>query len=91
MSSEKYCRSSHALFSSIGDDIVALHVHNGQCYGMEDVTARVWNMLGEPSDISGICDRLLEIYEVEPATCRSEVEHLIKQLETEGLVEAVPS
>lgn len=88
---EKYRRSNNALFSTLGDDIVALHVQNGQCYGMEDVTARVWNMLNEPSDLAGICDQLLEIYEVEPATCRSEVEQLIKQLETEGLIEKVSS
>ena len=91
MPSEKYRRSNDALFSSIGNDIVALHVRNGHCYGMEDVTAEVWNLLGEPADIQGICDRLLEIYEVEPATCRSEVEHLITQFKNEGLVEGVPS
>lgn len=91
MASEKYRRSNEALFSSIGNDVVALHVHNGHCYGMEDVTAQVWNLLGEPADISSICDRLLEIYEVEPATCRSEVEHLIEQFKSEGLVETAPA
>ena len=91
MTSEKYRRSNDALFSSIGSDIVALHVHNGHCYGMEDVTAQVWNLLGEPADIPGICDRLLEIYEVKPATCRSEVERLIMQFKSEGLIETVPA
>jgi hypothetical protein len=89
MSSELYRRSEKALFSTIGDDIVALHVENGQCYGMENVTVAVWNLLAEPTDIGTICGRLHELYDVEPDLCRSDVERLISQFRTEGLVETV--
>ena len=91
MDVEFYCRSEKALFSSVGDDIVALHVDNGRCYGMENVTAAVWNVLAEPTDIPGICNRLCELYDVEPALCRADVERLISQFRGEGLVKAVPS
>jgi|tagenome__1003787_1003787.scaffolds.fasta_scaffold20978312_4 hypothetical protein len=89
MSSELYRRSERVLFSSIGDDIVALHVENGQCYGMESVTVAVWNLLAEPTDIPTICSRLHEIYDVEPDICRADVERLVSQFRTEGLVETV--
>jgi hypothetical protein len=89
MSSDHYRRSERALFSSVGDDIVALHVENGQCYGMENVTVSVWNLLAEPTDIPTICSHLQELYDVEPEICRADVERLISQFRTEGLVETV--
>jgi hypothetical protein len=89
MSSELYRRSEKALFSSVAGDIVALHVENGHCYGMEDVTVAVWDLLAEPSDIATICSRLQDRYDVEPDLCQRDVERLMTQLRTEGLVEAV--
>lgn len=86
-----YKLSDKALFTSLGEDIVALNVEDGQCYGMEKVTAEVWRLLAEPIAIERICNRLTEIYEVEPALCRSDVERLIAQFQREGLVETVNS
>lgn len=89
MSTRTYKRSDHALFSEVGNDIVALHVDRGQCYGMADVTAAVWSMLAEPSTIESICARLLDRYDVEPDVCRAEVGKLMMALQSEGLVEPV--
>lgn len=91
MSATLYKLSDKALFTSLGDDIVALNVEDGQCYGMEKVTAEVWRLLAEPTNIERLCDRLVELYEVEPAVCRADVERLIAQLRREGLVESVNS
>lgn len=89
MSSELYRRSDKALFSNVAGDIVALHVENGHCYGMEEVTVAVWDILAEPSDMATICSRLQDRYNVEPDRCRNDVERLMGQLRTEGLVETV--
>jgi len=84
-----YKRSQDAIFSEVGKDVVALHVHRGQCYGMEKVTADVWNLLAEPSDIDRICSELIERYDVEPDLCRADVTRLREQMHKEGLVEQV--
>lgn len=89
MSNRLYKRSDQALFSEIGNDVVALHIERGQCYGMENVTAAVWAMLAEPSTIESICARLLDRYEVEPDVCRAEVGKLMMTLQSEGLIEPV--
>jgi hypothetical protein len=91
MASQLYCRSPNALFSSIGDDIVALHVENGRCYGMEEVTAKVWQLLAEPTDVDSICRQLVEHYDVEPSVCHADVDRLISQFRSEGLVDIVPA
>lgn len=86
MSEQLYVRSSDVLFAELGDDVVALHAERGQCYGMENVTAAIWNILAEPIDTDGICRQLVGMYEVEPEICRSEVTALIAQLRSEGLI-----
>ena len=91
MSETLYKLSNNALFANLGDDIVALNVEGGQCYGMEKVSAEVWRLLAEPMDLSALCARLVELYDVEPAVCRAEVERLIHQMQSEGLVETVPA
>lgn len=91
MSSVRYKRSSDAIFSAVGADILALHIENGRCYGMEAVTAAVWNLLDEPRDLETICDRLMQQYDVESSVCRADVQQLLQLFRAEGLVEAVES
>ena len=85
-----YQRSPAILFGDIGDDVVALSVARGLCYGMENVSAVVWNLLGQPRAIDDICERLLELYEVDAARCRGEVAALLEEMRSEGLIEAGP-
>jgi len=84
-----YKRSQDAIFSEVGDDVVALHIQRGQCYGMEKVTVDVWNLLAEPSDLESLCSRLVERYDVPPDECRADVARLLDQMLKEGLVERV--
>lgn len=87
MSEPLYKLSDKALFTSLGDDIVALNVERGRCYGMEKVTAKIWELLASPLTLNELCQKLIELYEVDPETCRSDVEALLLDLEAEGLVE----
>ena len=89
MSDPFYKHSEKALASLIHDDVVALHLERGQCYGMQKVAATVWNLLEEPMNLEGICSRLVEIYDVEPDVCRLEVMTLMNELHSEGLLETV--
>ncbi|GLR47025.1 PqqD family protein [Sphingomonas astaxanthinifaciens] len=85
----RYRRSPDALSTEIGDDVVALQAARGFAFGMEGVTASVWQLLAaEPSE-DEIIAALLEQYEVPEATCRSDVAALLADLETEGLIERV--
>ena len=69
------------------NDVVALHIAKGRCYGMEHVTASVWKLLERPATVSEICLALTSEYEVEAEECRSDISELLAQLTIEGLVE----
>lgn len=90
MSDPLFKRSEKALFANVGDDIVALHLENGFCFGMAEVSAQVWDLLGETVGLDQICDRLMQQYEVDAGTCRAEVGKLLGELVDQGLVETVP-
>lgn len=74
------------LEAQIDNEIVALNVESGICYGLNPVGARVWKLIEEPARIGDVCDKLLTEYIVEPDTCRREVLELVEELMSEGLI-----
>lgn len=84
---QRFRRSDQALHSDIGDDVVALHINRGECFGMADVTAEVWRQLAEPTDLDALCAALTGIYQVEEGQCREEVGQLLAEMVDAGLVE----
>ncbi len=88
MSEPLFKRSEQALFANVGDDIVALHLEKGLCFGMVDVSAEVWALIEEPASLDQICNGLMQKYEIDQETCRAEVARFIDELQSEGLVES---
>lgn len=84
---QRFRRSDQALHSGIGDDVVALHIERGECFGMGNVSAEVWRLLDKPNDLDGICAALTGLYEVEPAQCRDDVGALLAEMVDAGLIE----
>lgn len=85
----RFRRSAEAMSADVGDDVVALHVPRGFAYGMEGVTAAVWQMLGEPRSEPEIISNLLDNYEVDEAQCRADILELLDEMVAEGLVERI--
>jgi len=85
----RYRRSADVLSAEVGDDVVALQAVRGFAYGMEGVTAAVWQQLEAPVSLDQIVTALGDEYEVEAEQCRGEVVDLIHQFVGEGLVEEV--
>jgi hypothetical protein len=75
------------LESDVDEEIVALDVSKGQCYGLNAVGSRVWRLLDSPTSLGDICSALQQEYEVEPETCKDEVTRLLTELRFEGLIE----
>lgn len=80
-------KKADLLESDVGEEIVALDVNRGQCYGLNAVGSRVWRLLDAPMSIRDVCSALQDEYEVEPEVCREEVSRLLADLQSEGLIE----
>jgi hypothetical protein len=74
--------------SDLGKEVAILDLKAGVYYGLDDVAARIWNLIQEPRTVNEIRDILLEEYEVEPERCERDLLALLERLAAEGLIEA---
>jgi len=74
------------LEAEVDGEIVALHIDSGKCYGMNEVSSRIWSMLAASRSVRDVRASLLERYAVDEAECREQVALLLSDLESEGLI-----
>jgi hypothetical protein len=74
------------LTAEVDNEIVALNIDKGTCYGLNKTASRIWDLIEGPTRINDICAALVERYEIERSTCESEVLDLLEQLRAEGLI-----
>lgn len=72
------------LAASIGAELVMMSATSGRYIGLNEIGARVWEMLERPCDLDTLCARLLSEYDVEPSVCRAEVEAFVSELVASG-------
>jgi hypothetical protein len=76
------------LYQELEDEVVLLNMANQQYYGLNDVGAQMWKCLIELGDISTAGDRLCRSYEVDPTVFRADLEKLVRELLSAGLLKA---
>jgi hypothetical protein len=72
-----------------GDRLAILELERGAYYTLNEVGARIYELLKRPISLASICDRLCREYEVPPARCTADVARLVSALCQAGL--AVPA
>lgn len=78
--------SSEQISSDLGGEAVVLNLKSGVYHGLNEVGARVWNLIQEPKTVSEIKQTLLEEYEVEIEQCQSDLVALLTELVAAGLI-----
>ena len=69
----KVVRNEGLIEAEVENEIVALSIEKGTCYGLNPVGSRIWKLLADPIQVSDICATLLAEYNVETSTCEREV------------------
>lgn len=77
--------------ADLGKEYIVLHLENGCYFGLENVSARIWELLQKPKRIVEIERALLEEYDVTPERCHAEVLRLLSDLIEQRLVEVKDS
>ncbi len=73
--------------SDLGGEVAILNLDAGMYYGLEEVGARIWELVQEPRLVEEIQAAILKEYEVDPARGRHDVLALLQELVDKGLVE----
>lgn len=75
------------LSADLADDVVILHLQSGMYYGLDEVGARVWQLIQTPQRVSNIRDILLAEYEVDSPQCEQELLALLRELAHQKLID----
>lgn len=84
-------RRGEMIETEVDGELVALHIDNGTCYGFNSTATRVWAMIEQPRLLSELTEELLREYDVDAATCETQLRELIDELVVDGLVEIRPA
>lgn len=79
-------RATDLIQTEIDDELVALDIEQGNCFGFNATAARVWQLVEQPQTLDAIIDALTSEFDVERAECRSTVVALIEDLAARKLV-----
>lgn len=82
-------QSNKILVQNLDEDTVMANIDSGFYYGVNQTSKRIWELIADPITITDICGRLQQEYEVDAATCESQVLSFLNELAREGLVDIV--
>jgi hypothetical protein len=82
----KVVRMDGFIDAEFDDEVVALSIEHGTCYGLNRVGSRIWKLLATPTRIADLCATLLTEYKVDPGECERQVLDLLEELRAEGLI-----
>jgi hypothetical protein len=74
------------ISSGMDDETVMMSIENGEYYGLNPVGGRIWELLDRPRTAAGICDILVEEYDVPVEECQREVKEFVEKLLEKKLV-----
>jgi hypothetical protein len=80
------CRDEQ-LAADLGGELAILNVNTGIYFGLDEVGARVWALLGKNPTVQEIRDVILDEYAVDTARCESDLVRLLTELDKHGLIE----
>ena len=78
--------SSEVLAQEVNDEIVLLDLNNEQYLGLNEVGARVWQLLEEGVNLKEIYYKLLEEYDVDKNLLKTDLTDLVTSMSEAGIV-----
>jgi hypothetical protein len=72
----------------LGDEIVFFDDRAGKYFAVSSVGADIWNMLESPMSMDSIVARLMERYDIDEATCRTETTDFLTRMLAAQLLDA---
>jgi hypothetical protein len=73
--------------SDLGGEVAILNLDAGMYYGLDEVGARIWELIQEPKIVKQIQIAILVEYDVESSRGEHDVLTLLQDLADEGLIE----
>ena len=79
-------RNPELLASNIDDEVVMMSIENSAYYGLDPIGSKIWDLITEPIQVSDLCARLLERFEVSEQECQQDVLKFLNQMLKENIL-----
>ena len=79
-------RKGDWLSARVGDEIMMMSPEHGKYIGVNEVGARIWELIETPSDVTKVCEELQREFEVSPEICKAEVDSFLAEMEKHGAI-----
>lgn len=79
------------ISSTLDEETIVLQLKSGTYYGLNKIGTRIWNYIQSPKSVGEVRETLLSEYEIEIEKCDQELQNLLEQLYSEGLIQIHPS
>lgn len=76
----RYRSIPEALVATLADGAVLLNLQTKRYFSLNETGTRIWEMVQQTAGEDAIVEALLEEYEVDEATARSEVRRILDEL-----------
>jgi hypothetical protein len=79
--------SDNVLSSQLGEESVILDHVKGEYFGLEGVGSFVWELIQQKNcTVADLEQAIVDTYEVDPATAKTDLQNLLAQLKEENLI-----
>ena len=85
-SMEKLIISDQVLLQEMDGETVLLNLENGHYYSLNPVGSDFWKQITEDNSLNRCVEQLLNKYDVEKSQLEEDLQTLIKQLKTAGIL-----
>jgi hypothetical protein len=85
----RYARAKELLEAELGEELVALDVDSGHCFGFNSVAADIWRLLAQPQEFEALRQILMGQYDVDASECEAELRACLSNFESQGLVRTI--
>lgn len=79
-------RTDGLLSASVGEELLMMSTAEGKYFNLNDVGARIWELLAQPVSAEGLVAGLTAEYAVDADTAREQVTEFLAALRERGLL-----
>ena len=83
------CASGDQMSCDLDGEAAVLHLPTGVYFGLDEVGARIWNMVQSEVTVNEIVRGLCGEYEVDAETCAEDVTRVLGEMAAAGIVEFI--
>lgn len=81
-----YARTADVVAADVAGEVVLLHTQNWNYFEFDSVGGRIWALLEVRRSLPSLVEALMDEFDIDEASCRSDTKAFLDDLIAQGLV-----